>query len=282
MGAHLKGRLSPGEWVVRCLLAISALVIIFPLLWTFYTSFKTNEEFLGSIWSLPKVWNWDNYIRAFEVAKIGSYFINSIFLTLMAIAFMFLMGLPAAYILSRMEFRFRKVIFAFFMSGMFISTTYTVLPIFLMLNKVKLLNNLPVLAFVYAATTLSYNIFLMAGFFRGISKDYEDAAEIDGCGYLQKIGLVIVPLSRSGLFVVVLFAFMSYWNEYVLGFTVLRDRALMTLPIGLANLMEIQQFATDWGAMFAGLVTVMIPTMLVYIFVQKYLTAGISIGGLKG
>ena len=116
----------------------------------------------------------------------------------------------------------------------------------------------------------------------GAETIYEEAAALDGCGHLKTLYLVIVPMCKPGLITVALFGFMSFWNEYMLALTLLTTPEKRTLSVGLKNLMEVQKFATDWGAMFAGLVIVMIPTMIFYALVQKKLTEGMGIGGLKG
>ncbi|MCG8454080.1 MAG: carbohydrate ABC transporter permease [Spirochaetales bacterium] len=271
-----------GTALARVILITASILVVFPLLWTFYTSFKTNQEFFNSIWSLPKTLQWDNYVRAFETAKIDQFFFNSLIATSSGLISMLVLTVPPAYAFSRFEFRGKKILFNFILSGMFVSGTFTIIPIFLMMSKMNLLNKPVVLGILYAAGAIPYNLFLLTGFFKGVSVDYEHAASIDGCGYLRTLLHVIVPLSSGGLSIVMIFSFLGYWNEYILAFTLLREEVFYTIPIGMVRLMEIQQFATDWGALFAGLVTVMFPVLLVYIFAQKKLTQGLSIGGLKG
>ena len=117
---------------------------------------------------------------------------------------------------------------------------------------------------------------------QGIPKDYEEAAMIDGCGYFKTLMNVIVPLAKPGIITVLIFNFMAFWNEYALATTFLMSEGKRTLPVGLQNLMEVQKFATDWGAMFAGMVIVMIPTIIIYSLFHKKLTEGINVGGIKG
>lgn len=268
--------------ILRLIFLLTSVIVMGPILWAVATSFKTSEEFLTNPWALPQVPQIQNYINAFTKAKMGDYFINSIVITLVSLILIFLLVVPASYALARFKFPFSKTINLMFMAGLFISASYIVVPLFLMLKDMNGLDNRGVICILYAATNLPFNIYLMTGFMKGIPHDYEEAAALDGCGYTQTLIKVIVPMCKPGLVTVALFGFMSFWNEYMLALTLLTTPEKRTLSVGLKNLMEIQKFATDWGAMFAGLVIVMIPTMVFYALVQKKLTAGIGLGGLKG
>lgn len=189
---------------------------------------------------------------------------------------------PASYALSRFRFKLSKPINMLFMAGLFINSTYIVVPIFLLVNQFGLLDNRLMLCVIYAVTTLPFNIYLLTGFMQGIPTAYEEAAQIDGCGFFGTLFKIIIPMSKPGLVTIIMFAFMQYWNEYVLSLTLITSDHKKTLSVGLKNVMEMQKYATDWGAMFAGLVIVMLPTMIFYSLVQKKLTSGLSLGGLKG
>jgi N-acetylglucosamine transport system permease protein len=273
---------------------VFTLIVLLPIIWTFYTSFKTTTEFLDNPWALPKGINIENYKNALIKGNMVGYFKNSFVTTLMSLAFLLILAVPTAYVTARYKFKFSGAISLLFMAGLFVSQNYIVVPIFLMLNKfqrflnqyvvfehLEITNNLIVLSVVYAVCSLPFSIYLLSGFLRSIPKEYENAAKIDGCTYGQILSRIIVPMSKPALVTVIMFDFMEYWNEYIMAMTLLSEKK-WTVPIGLANLMEQQKFATDWGAMFAGMVIVMLPTMIFYAFVQKKLTEGISLGGLKG
>ncbi|GKX31503.1 sugar ABC transporter permease [Vallitalea longa] len=277
-----KRKLTTSDIIIRIILIISSVLVVYPIFWAFATSFKTNKEFLTSPWTLPSGLNLQNYVNAIIKGHMGSYFINSILITAVSIVLLFALTVPASYALSRHKFRFNRIITLVFMGGLFVSGSYTVVPLFLMMNKAHLLNNRLIVALLYSVTTLPFNIYLLSGYFKGLSYEYEAAAAIDGCGYFRTLYSVMAPLAKPGMVTVLMFAFMSYWNEYILAFTMIRDDTKKTLSVGLKNLMEVQKYATDWGAMFAGLVLVMLPTMIFYIILQKKLTQGLSLGGLKG
>ena len=137
-----------------------------------------------------------------------------------------------------------------------------------------------VIAIIYAATALPFTIYLLSSYLKSIPKAYEEAAYIDGCGYFKTLIKIIIPMAKPSIITVILFNFLAFWNEYIIALTLLPNGS-KTLPLGLINLMQVQKTATDYGAMYAGLVIVMIPTIILYILVQKKLTEGMTIGGIK-
>jgi N-acetylglucosamine transport system permease protein len=276
-------------YVILLLLAIS---IIVPVGWVFLASIKENSEFYGNPWTLPKGVYFQNFIDAFQGAKMGEYMLNSVIVTVLALILLLVIALPAAYVLARYRFKGSKVCNIMFMGGLFINVNYIVVPIFLMfvdgdkfLNQVFgsgfLLNNLFVLALVYASTALPFTIYLLSGFFVSIPKDYEEAAFVDGAGYFKTMFSIMMPMARPSIITVILFNFLSFWNEYIIAMTMLTGES-KTLPVGLMQLMQAQQAAANYGRLYAGLVIVMLPTLILYICVQKKLTEGMSLGGLKG
>ena len=266
----------------RLIFIMMSLLVVLPISWAIITSFKTNTEFLSSPWSLPHSLQWNNYVNAFEKANMGEYFVNSIGVTVLSMAILMCLIIPASYALSRYSFIGSKLMNLVVMAGLFVSANYIVVPLFLLLKELSFLDNLIVLSIIYAVTNLPFNIYLLSGFMKGIAVDYEEAARIDGCGYCATLFRIVVPMCKPGLVTVAMFGFMSFWNEYMLAMTLISTPEKHTLSVGLQNLMQVQKYATDWGAMFAGLVIVMLPTMIFYAVVQKKLTAGISLGGLKG
>ena len=210
------------------------------------------------------------------------------------LALLLVVALPAAYCLSRFRFKGRKLLNTLFMAGLFINVNYIVVPIFLMLRDGDvwlkshfgssfLLNNLVVLAVVYAATALPFTIYLLSGYFATLPHDFEEAAYIDGASYFSTMTRIIFPMAKPSIITIILFNFLSFWNEYIISMTLMSSTsAPRTLPVGLLNLMQAQQSAAQYGTMYAGLVLVMLPTLILYICVQKQLTQGMTVGGLKG
>ena len=278
-------------YLVLSLLAIS---IIVPVAWVFLASLKQNAEFYGNPWALPATFYWQNFVNAWNSAKMGSYMLNSVLVTAMALAMLLIVALPASYCLSRFRFRFSKFFNMMFMAGLFINVNYIVVPIFLMLKDGDtfltkmighpfLLNNLFVLAVVYAATALPFTIYLLSGYFATLPHDFEEAAYIDGAGYGTAMTRIIFPMAQPSIITIILFNFLSFWNEYIISMTLINSaKGPKTLPVGLLGLMQAQQSKAEYGILYAGLVLVMLPTLILYMCVQKKLTQGMTVGGLKG
>lgn len=274
-------------------LLLLTVIIVIPVGWAFTASIKENAEFYGSPWALPKGVYLQNFADSWLKANMGEYMLNSVLVTAMSIVLLLAIALPAAYVLARYRFRGNVLWNTMFMAGLFINVNYIVVPIFLMLNEGDklsrtflgqpiLLNNMVVLALVYAAMALPFTIYLLAGYFKSLSKEYEEAAAVDGAGHFRTMVQVIMPMARPAIITIILFNFLSFWNEYIISMTLLTKPEFKTLPVGLMNLMAAQKSAVEYGQLYAGLVIVMLPTLLIYMLVQKKLTQGMTMGGLKG
>ena len=291
---ELSKKVSVSKIVIYVALIALALTIIVPVAWVFMASFKENVEFYGNPWTLPKGLNWQNFIDAWTTAKMGDYMLTSVTVTALSLAILLVVSLPASYVLARFAFRGRSFIKTGFMAGLFINVNYIVVPIFLMLRDGNttmkqlfgngfLLNNPVILAVVYASTALPFTIYLLSSYFVTLPKAYEEAAYIDGAGYGKTMLQIIFPMAKPSIITVILFNFLSFWNEYIISMTLMSSvKGPKTLPVGLLNLMQAQQSAANYGPMYAGLVLVMLPTLILYICVQNQLTKGMTMGGLKG
>lgn len=273
-------------YVILILVAIS---IIAPLAWVFMSSIKENAEFYGNPWSLPKGIYWQNFVDAWTKANMGDYLLNSVIVTFLALLILLVVAIPASYVLSRVEFKGRKVLKTLMKAGLFVNLSYIVIPIFLLLldlnvtfNTQIFLNNRLVLAIIYAATSIPFTVYLLSNFFSSISKTYEEAARIDGAGYFRTMIDIILPMAKPAVITVILFNFLSFWNEYILAQTIMVKPEMRTLPVGLISLQQASRGAAEYGRLYAGLVLVMLPTLILYIAVQKQLTEGMMVGGDKG
>ena len=268
--------------LLRVLLFVAVILVILPLVWTFISALKDNNEISQYPLKMPAKLQWNNFARAWTNAKIGDNFLNSIMVTALSMVLSLILVVPASYALGRYKGKVISPIKALFMAGMFIQKNYLVVPLFMLLLSFNMLNSRIALSVVYACTTLPFYIFLMSGFMEGIDNAYVEAASIDGASNFKTMVSVVFPMCRPGVATMLMFSFMEYWNEYILALQFIRDDGRKTLPVGLKNIMEQAKYATDWGALFAAMVIVMIPTMIFYLLVQKKLTSGLSLGGLKG
>ena len=287
----MKGKSKLYKVFIYVALLTLAISIIVPIAWVFFASVKENAEFYGDPWALPKGFHIQNFVDAFQKANMGEYMLNSVIVTVVALIILIAVALPAAYVLARFDFKGKKILNTIFMMGLFINSTYIVVPIFLMLldgdafltkiiGRGFLIDNIFVLALVYAATSLPFTIYLMSNYFKTLSTSYEEAAYIDGAGLFKTLITVMAPLAKPSIITVILFNFLNFWNEYIIALTLLPGDS-KTLPVGLINLMAGQKAAANYGQMYAGLVIVMLPTLILYILVQKQLTQGMTVGGTK-
>ena len=278
---------------IYVVLSILAVLILVPVLWVMVASVKETSEHYGSPWALPSHIHWQNFADAWNEANMGGYMFHSVSITVMALAILLIVALPASYCLARFKFVGRKFLNTCFMAGLFINVNYIVVPIYLMLSDGDkwlkgflgsgfLLNNHFIVAVVYAATALPFTIYLLSSYFTTIPHDFEEAAYMDGAGYSRTMVRIIFPMAKPAIITVILFNFLSFWNEYIIIKTLVTDRERWTLPAGLLNLMQAQQSAAEYGSLYAGLVLVMVPVLVLYICVQKNLTRGMTVGGLKG
>ena len=294
---RLKSEVSTGDRLYKIfiyvVLGLLAVLILVPLLWLLMASVKETVEHYGSPWALPTHIHWQNFVDAWTKANMGGYMGHSVLVTALALVILLVVALPASYCLARFKFVGSKLLNTCFMAGLFINVNYIVVPIYLMLSdadkwckttlgQAMLLNNHVVVAIVYAATALPFTIYLLSSYFATLPHDFEEAAYIDGAGYFRTMLQVIFPMAKPSIITVILFNFLSFWNEYIIVKTLITDRDQWTLPAGLLNLMQAQQSAAEYGPMYAGLVLVMVPVLVLYMCVQKNLTKGMTVGGLKG
>ena len=284
----------PGKIISKILIYVAlfalAVSIIVPVAWVFMASLKKNAEFIGgdvNPWALPKTFHYQNFITAFQDANMGTFFLNSVIVTAIALLLLLVLALPASYVLARFNFKGRKFLNGAFMAGLFVNINYIVVPIFLMLSSANralgvefFLNNRFILAVIYATSALPFTIYLLSGYFKTLPKGFEEAAYIDGCGHFKTMTKIMIPMAKPSIITVILFNFLAFWNEYIIALT-LMPGASKTLPVGLVTLSKGQMAAANYGQLYAGLVIVMLPTLILYILVQKKLTQGMTLGGLK-
>ena len=267
--------------IVRCSFFLYSLVIILPMVWILYTSFKTPREFLHAPWALPGRLVWENYYHAWYTANIGTFFLNSVIVTSGMVVLTVLLASMASYVVSRFEFFGKSVLANFFMAGLLVPKVFVTVPLFQLLLSLNLLNTHVGLILAYTGMALPFSVFVLIGFFQTLPKELESAAMVDGASHVRTFWSIMLPLARPGLVTVSIFNFLWYWNEYPTALTVLQRESLKTLPLGLVILTETQERAAEWGQLFAGIIIVMIPVVVIYIMFQRMLISGLNTGAVK-
>ena len=274
---------------VYTVLFLMVLSVLIPVLWVMLASVKEDGDFYESPWRLPSRLDLANFAEAWEAGGMGDYFLSSVLVTSAALIILLAAAIPASYVLSRHRFLGRNLLNSYFKAGLFVNLSYIAVPIFLMLSDTDkilggglLLNNRLVLALVYASCAIPFTVYLLSGYFSALPRDFEEAAYVDGCSRWRTLWNIMVPLARPGIITVILFNFLAFWNEYIIAITLMTENSVKTLPVGLMNLMKAQNAAAQYGRMYAGLVIVMLPTLILYIALQKKITKGMTEGGSKG
>jgi len=258
-----------------------AVTVIFPMIWMIYSSFKTDQELFFSPWAPPVELQWDNFARAWTKAHVGDYLLNTLIVVVPALLLTLIISAMAAYVLARFEFVGRRFLFYMFLSGMLFPVFLALVPLFNLVNQLKMLNTFHDLIIFYIAYSLPFTIFL-TGFFKTLPTEIEESAIMDGANPYQVFFKVMLPMASPGLISMGIFNFLGMWNQYVLPLVLISDESKYMLSQGLAFMLFKQFYENDWSALFAALTIIMVPTLIVYITFQKQIQDGITTGALKG
>jgi len=280
-------RFTISSGLIFLVLAGYLLWVIYPMLWVAYSSLKPDDAIFRDAFALPSLdaLQWGNYRQAWREAHFGEYFLNSVLVTGTAVTAILLLGSMTAYALSRFYHPLGHVLYGLFLAGLMVPVQLSIVPLFFELRALGLLNSKLGLILVYTANGLPFAIFILAGFFRALPRSLYEAAVVDGCSEAAAFWRVMLPLARPGLITVAIFQFIGIWKEYFFAFMFTsgaRSEGVRTLPLGLGNLSVAAQYHTDYGMLFAGIVMVTLPILLVYLLLQKHLVKGITAGALKG
>ena len=277
---NLVGRLGTG--LMYAFLAFWSIVVIFPMVWVIVSAFKSDAEIFMSPWMPPAELLWDNFVRAWSKANIGLYLLNTMTVNLPAIFFTLLFSAMAAYVLSRFDFPGNRFVFYAFLGGMLFPIFLALVPLFFLLNSLHILNSHFGLILVYIAYSLPFTVFFLTGFFKTLPTELLEAATIDGANQLQLFFLIAIPLAQNGLVSMGIFNFLGMWNQYILPLVLLTSNEKYVLSQGLAFLQHQQRYQSDWSGLFAAVVIVMLPTLIVYVIFQNQIQRGLTVGALKG
>ena len=269
-----------GRSIVYVLLSVVALIWIYPFIWMITASLKTQDEFFASGLSLiPKSLNFENYVRAWNNANFGVYFKNSIIVTVSVVVIVLLATSAAGYVMGRYAFVGKKLIMGIFMASITIPLVFTVIPIYELLKEMGLEQNL--LGLILAEAGGGHVIFLMLffSFYGGIPKELEEAATIDGSGFLKTYSSIMFPLAKPIMATVVIMQFIWTWNSFLLPLIVTLSRPeLRTLAVGLYALRG--ENVVDWTGIAAGACIAVLPIILIFICLQRYFVDGVA-GAVK-
>jgi raffinose/stachyose/melibiose transport system permease protein len=257
------------------------LVNLFPVYWMFTFSLKNNEEIFGkNVAGLPQHWLWSNYTEAMKTGHMGRYFLNSGIVAVSTILITLAVALMATFALTRMIWKRRRTMNKFFMLGLTIPIHASIVPIYVTLSRMHLLNTRWALIIPYAAFSLAMAILVCTGFMNEIPRELDESACIDGCNVWGIFFRIIVPLMKPAVATVGIYTFLQCWNELMFANIFISKSALKTLPVGIQALSG--QYTTAWGPIGAALVIATFPTLFMYIFLSRRIQESFIAGAIKG
>lgn len=271
---------SAGYYIGFLIFIIVALINIYPMVFSIFSSFKGNLEIFSSFTALPKKLRIENYLTAWNVGNIGRYFLNTIILAVGTLAISGLFGAMASYVLAKFKFRGKSKIYLLFISGMMIPIQAVLIPLSYIFGKLGIMNNYPVLILLYAAFCFPMTILILTGFMNGIPTELEEAMVIDGANIYQVFFKMILPLSVPGIVSVSIFNFIQVWNNLLFPLIFISDKDKGTISMGL--LAFFGEYSTDYSSSMAGICLTTIPVIIAYIFFQEKIENGLMSGAVKG
>jgi raffinose/stachyose/melibiose transport system permease protein/N-acetylglucosamine transport system permease protein len=254
---------------------------VLAFVWIAVSSLKTNREFFSNLWGLFKTAQWTNYVQIWSKYNLGTNFGNSLYVVSLSVILILVVCTPAAYVLSRIKFRFATPITLLVTIGMGVPFQLMLVPLYFTMFKIRMVNSLNGLILVYVALSIPFTVFLLLSFFKTLPSVLEEAAYIDGAGPMRTFFSVMLPLGWPGIVTAAIFNFISLWNEFLLSLTFLHDNALFTLPVGIFGLQTSMQYTGNWVALFAGFVIVFVPTLIIFVFLSRQIIEGLTLGAVK-
>ncbi|MFD0693169.1 carbohydrate ABC transporter permease [Paenibacillus sp. GCM10027628] len=262
-------------------LTLHLLVMLFPLYWIVVTSFKPqNEIFSFPLQYWPAHFTFQNYVNIFRISKFHVYIGNSLLISVLSALIVIVIAIMSAYVLARFRFRGHKQIMLAFFATQMLPGFVSLAPLYLMMTHMHLINSRIALVLMYTVGLIPFSSIILRGFFQRIPSSLEEAAMIDGCSRLAALLRVIIPVMLPGIASTFIFAFVQNWNELFLAVMFVDQESLKTLPVAMNSF--ILKFDVDWGAMSAGTVLSVIPTVLLFMFAQRFIVEGLTQGAVKG
>ena len=274
-------KITASKVIIYVILIIWLLLCIFPVYWMLTFSLKDNAEIFGeNVIGPPTKWLWSNYTEAMNTGRMDIYFLNSFIIAVATITITLIAAAMATYAMTRLVWKRRDTMNKFFMLGLTIPIHAAIVPLYVVLGKVHLLNSYAALIIPYSAFSLAMGILICTGFMGDIPYDLDEAAFLDGCGVWKIFFKVIVPLMVPAISTVGIYTFLQCWNELMFATIFNSKEAYKTLPVGVQSLAG--QYSTEWGPIGAALAIATIPTLLVYVFLSKKIQDSFIAGAVKG
>lgn len=261
------------------LFIVLALVAIYPLVWVFTNSFKTDIQLFDNSWAFPKELHFENYEKAWKYG-IANYILNSVFVTIVTVGLNVGISLMASYALARYQFKGRNIFLYFILGGLMLAPEVSLIPLFRILSTMGLYNTYFAMILPNVAFGIPFTTFLIRSYMLGLPRDYEEAAVIDGASTISVFLRIVIPLSRPIIASAMLLDAMRVWNEFMFALTFILNDKLKTIPLGLMTFSGALR--EQWTVVMAGLILSAIPMIALFLLTQKQFIRGLAAGGIKG
>ena len=267
-----------GNRLANIFLILVSIIMLGPILIVVNIALKSNTEFLRTPLTIVEKVNWHNFAMAWTQAEMGIYFKNSIIYALVTAIGTCVVAAMAAYPIARNHFRGSNIIFILFLSALFLPVG--LVPLIFIMKYLGFMNTYYGFILLKIGSSLSIASFILVGFVKGIPRELDEAAAIDGCGYVRYIFSILMPLMKPALFTVGMLTGITTWNDFINPFLFMTQKEMRPLTSGLY--MFFGQYSTNWTILAAGIIVVAAPLMITYFFLQRFIISGVTNGALKG
>ncbi len=256
--------------------------ILFPLIWVFYESLKTNREFFQDVWSLPQTLNWINYQNAWQGYGIRDAMLNTLYYVGLSTLIGTMLTAINAYVLTRLEFKGRKLLWAIIMLSLFLPGINALVPQYILMRDLGLTNSLTGLVVLDSLGESAFFLMMLGGFMQSLPKELEESGYMDGASIFQVFFRIILPLSTAGIVTVAIFKVLGLYNNFLGPFIYLSNPSKYTIGVAMYQANIIMQYKTDWVTLFAGLIITLVPLVVIYVLLQRSIMEGATLGAVKG
>lgn len=270
-----------GKIILFSILALMAIVQIFPLVWLLdFSLASSNEMFTSGLLIIPEKIKWGNYVKAFVDGHFLLYLKNSLLINFLAVVFVVVISIMSAFACRRMKWKLSGTVKTILLLGMMIPIHATLLPNYKIYNAVGMTDTIWALLVPYIAFSLPVGLFLMSSFMESIPLEIEEAAVIDGCGIYRIVFIIVTPLLKSSIATVAIMTFLNNWNEFMMASVYLSTPKWKTLPFSVLEFTG--QYSSNYAVQFAVMALTAAPAVIVYILLNKHITKGVAMGAVKG
>lgn len=268
------------KWIIRIVLILFVILTIYPMIFVLLTSTKTTSEFYNNIWLLPENFAWENYEYAWNVAKIGEYFLTSVIVVVITVVVTLILAAFAGYALAKLNVPKADLIMLIIFLLTMLPSESIIMPMYIIISKMGITGTYLSLIIPYIGWGMALTIYIYRNFFKTVPTEIIEAARIDGCSETKTFLQVVLPMMLPATATNAIFLFLGWWGEMLWASVELSTSSLKTLPLGITAF--VQSSGTDWGPLCAASCIILIPVIVFFLFTQKYMISGLTGGAVKG